>query len=187
MTLYNKVCILIIYHTAYRIRKTIIIVYGVPTDNMPRIIVGHETPFYFFMECILVISACALVCNDCPPQYYAVLSPSKGIPLYIIRCTLSISKNTALVNPDILSFFLYFSSRQEINRARLHHKSKSLCKKMDLDIENSVLKNAMSRYKNNSVKWKNEGESGFFLQKKIGELLLSSKIVMYHLHCFNSN
>lgn len=32
----------------------------------------------------------------------------------------------------------------------------------------------MSRYKNNSVKWKNEGESGFFF-KKIGELLLAPK------------
>lgn len=126
------------------------------------------------MECILVISACALVCNDCPPQYYAVLSPSKGIPLYIIRCTLSISKNTALVNPDILSFFLYFSSRQEINRARLHHKSKSLCKKMDLDIENSVLKMQCLGVKIIALSGKMKGKV-VFSSKKIGELLLAPK------------
>lgn len=126
------------------------------------------------MECILVISACALVCNDCPPQYYAVLSPSKGIPLYIIRCTLSISKNTALVNPDILSFFLYFSSRQEINRARLHHKSKSLCKKMDRDIENSVLKMQCLGIKIIALSRKMKGKV-VFSSKKIGELLLAPK------------
>ena len=126
------------------------------------------------MECILVISACALVCNDCPPQYYAVLSPSKGIPLYIIRCTLSISKNTALVNPDILLFFLYFSSRQEINRARLHHKSKSLCKKMDLDIENSVLKMQCLGIKIIALSGKMKGKV-VFSSKKIGELLLAPK------------
>ena len=126
------------------------------------------------MECILVISACALVCNDCPPQYYAVLSPSKGIPLYIIRCTLSISKNTALVYPDILSFFLYFSSRQEISRARLHHKSKSLCKKMDRDIENSVLKMQCLGIKIIALSRKMKGEV-VFSSKKIGELLLAPK------------
>ena len=126
------------------------------------------------MECILVISACALVCNDCPPQYYAVLSPSKGIPLYIIRCTLSISRNTALVYPDILSFFLYFSSRQEINRARLHHKSKSLCKKMDRDIENSVLKMQCLGIKIIALSRKMKGKV-VFSSKKIGELLLAPK------------
>lgn len=126
------------------------------------------------MECILVISACALVCNDSPPQYYAVLSPSKGISLYIIRCTLSILKNTALVNPDILSFFLYFSSRQEINRARLHHKSKSLCKKMDRDIENSVLKMQCLGIKIIALSRKMKGKV-VFSSKKIGELLLAPK------------
>ena len=126
------------------------------------------------MECILVISACALVCNDCPPQYYAVLSPAKGIPLYIIRCTLSISRNTALVYPDILSFFLYFSSRQEINRARLHHKSKSLCKKMDRDIENSVLKMQCLGIKIIALSRKMKGKV-VFSSKKIGELLLAPK------------
>lgn len=126
------------------------------------------------MECILVISACALVCNDCPPQYYAVLSPSKGISLYIIRCTLSISRNTALVYPDILSFFLYFSSRQEINRARLHHKSKSLCKKMDRDIENSVLKMQCLGIKIIALSGKMKGKV-VFSSKKIGELLLAPK------------
>lgn len=34
----------------------------------------------------------------------------------------------------------------------------------------------MSRYKNNGVKWKNEGESGFFF-KKNSRTLASSKIV----------
>lgn len=126
------------------------------------------------MECILVISACALVYNDNPPEYYAVLSPSKGISLYIIRCTLSISRNTALVYPDILSFFLYFSSRQEINRARLHHKSKSLCKKMDRDIENSVLKMQCLDVKIIALSGKMKGEV-VFSSKKIGELLLAPK------------
>lgn len=126
------------------------------------------------MECILVISACALVCNDNPPEYYAVLSPSKGISLYIIRCTLSISKNTALVNPDIMSFFLYFSSRQEISRARLHHKSKSLCKKMDRDIENSVLKMQCLGIKIIALGGKMKGKV-VFSSKKIGELLLAPK------------
>ena len=126
------------------------------------------------MECILVISACALVCNDSSPQYYAVLSPSKGISLYIIRCTLSISRNTALVYPDILSFFLYFSSRQEINRARLHHKSKSLCKKMDRDIENSVLKMQCLDIKIIALSGKMKGKV-VFSSKKIGELLLAPK------------
>ena len=93
---------------------------------------------------------------------------------YIIRSTLSISKNTALVNPDILSFFLYFSSRQEINRARLHHKSKSLCKKMDRDIENSVLKMQCLGIKIIALSRKMKGKV-VFSSKKIGELLLAPK------------
>ena len=94
--------------------------------------------------------------------------------LYIIRCTLSISRNIALVYPDILSFFLYFSSRQEISRARLHHKSKSLCKKMDRDIENSVLKMQCLGIKIIALSGKMKGKV-VFSSKKIAELLLAPK------------